>query len=137
MTIKQFIEFMVDLANDELESLVDRNAQLYFLNGGCLEFARALNSIIPGSSIVINEDSEHCGVLYKGRVYDASGDITNKIRYRIANKEDLEYMEDRFGIPEKKYIDGVRASDCLVNEINKCNILKHLELNKKEEEREK
>ena len=132
MTLQEFIDFIVDLANDELYDKLDGNAKNYFLNGGCYEFAKIIKKYIEKSQIVINKDNNHCGILYDGKVYDANGINNNKSDFMIAKKDDLEYMDERFGIPEIQYIKGVRISDFLINEIKKCNILDKLQLGDEE-----
>ena len=132
MTIERFIEFIVDLANDELYEKLDGNAKYYFLNGGCYELAKVLKKYIPNSKIVINNESDHCAILYNGKIYDASGIIEGRSNFKIANNEDIEYMEDKFGIPEKENINGAKISDFLINELKECNILHTLELDEME-----
>ena len=128
MTVEKFVEFIVDLANDELYEKLDGNAELYFLNGGCYELAKVIKNYVPMCEIVINKDSTHCAIKYKDEIYDATGKIENKEDFITAKKEDIEYMEDRFGIPELRYINNVTISDFLIEELKKCNILHTLEL---------
>jgi len=89
---------------------------------GCFEFAKILKNYIKGAKIVINKDNNHCGIVYSGSVYDAKGKVDKVKDFKIANLEDIKYMESRFGIPEKTYISGKRISDYLIEEINNYNI---------------
>ena len=132
MTIEKFIEFIVDLANDELYERLDGNAKYYFQNGGCYELAKVVREYVPNSKYVIRNDNNHCGIFYNGKMYDADGIIKDISKFKIANKDDVEYMEDRFGIPEKENINGGKISDFLINELKECNILHTLELDEME-----
>ena len=107
-TMEYFINFVIDLANEELYEYLDGDAKSYFLQGGCFEFAKIIKSYIKSSQIVINKDYDHCGILHEGNIYDATGKVKD--------------MENRFGIPEKQYIKGKRISDYLIEEIKQCNI---------------
>ena len=132
MTVEKFIEFIVDLANNELYERLDGNANYYFQNGGCYELAKVVREYVPNSKIVINNSNDHCGIYYDGKMYDSSGIIEDKSKFKIANNEDIKYMEDRFGIPEKENINGGKISDFLIKELKKCNILHMLELEENE-----
>ena len=133
MTVQEFIEFIVDLANDELYEKLDGDARNYFLNGGCYELAKIVKKYVDRCQIVINKSNDHCAILYQGKIYDANGENPNKLEFFIANKEDLEYMEGSFGIPEVQYVNGIRISDFLINAIKECNIVNKLQLKDKEE----
>ena len=120
--MEQFIDFIVDLADEELYSFFDGNARAFFLHGGCFEFAKIIKSNIKHSKIIINKEENHCGVLYRGKLYDANGLIKDKNNFRLASTQDIKFMEDNFGIPEKRYINGIRIVDFLNNELKFCNI---------------
>lgn len=121
-TMEYFINFVIDLANEELYEYLDGDAKSYFLQGGCFEFAKIIKGYIKSSQIVINKDYEHCGILHEGNIYDATGKVKERNQFLKANQKDIEYMENRFGIPEKQYIKGKRISDYLIEEIKQCNI---------------
>ena len=135
MTVERFIEFIVDLANDELYEKLNCDAKTYFTNGGCFEFAQVVKKYIPMSQIMINKENDHCAIAYRGNIYDATGIVRNKMDYSIARIDDIKYMEDRFGISELQYINNVTISDYLIDELKKCNILHTLQLEDEEEER--
>lgn len=120
--MENFIEFVVDLAEEELYDFLDGNARSYFLKGGCFELAKVLKHYVKNTQIVINKTYDHCGVMYEGDIYDATGRIKEKGQFLKAEKKDIDYMEDKFGIHEKMYIYGKRISDYLIEEIEKCNI---------------
>ena len=120
--MEQFIEFIIDLANEELSDYLDRDAKEYFLHGGCFEFAKIVRKYVKRCDIVINEDLNHCGIIFDGNIYDATGKIKETQGFRKANNEDIEYMKDRFGIPEKTYIQGEKVSNYLIRELKHCNI---------------
>ena len=132
MTVEKFIEFIVDLANDELYERLDGNAKNYFLHGGCYQLAKVVKEYIPKSQIVINNESEHCGIYYDGYIYDAGGIIKDKSKFHIAKSDDIKYMEEKFGIPEKENINNGKVSDFLIKELKSCRILNRLELDEEE-----
>lgn len=118
--MERFIGFVIDLANEELCDFLDGDAKKFFLQGGCYEFAKIIKAYIK-CQIVINTDNTHCAVLYDGKIYDASNEIDSK-SFNIASKEDIKYIEERMGIPEKHFIKGKTVSEYLIDEIKKCNI---------------
>ena len=122
--MEDLISFIIDLANEELyEHLDGNNAREYFLHGGCYEFSKTIKSFIKSSKIVINRKTNaHCGVLYDRNIYDASGKVKNPQDFEIANNDDLKYMKDRFGIPEKQIVDGKKISEFLIEELKQCKI---------------
>ena len=120
--MEKFIDFVVDLANEELYQYLDGDAKKYFLQGGCLEFATIIKAYIKQCEIVINKALNHCAIQYKGKMYDARGEIKDRSDFNRADDLDLLYMKERFGIPEKTYINGKRISDYLVNELKLCNV---------------
>ena len=67
MTVQEFIEFIVDLANDELYEKLDGDARNYFLNGGCYELAKIVKKYVDRCQIVINKSNDHCAILYQGK----------------------------------------------------------------------
>ena len=94
--MEQFINFVIDLANEDLYTQLDGNAKMYFLHGGCFEFAKILKQYVKGSQIVLNKEFNHCGVLYSGNVYDATGMVKEKDKFIKVNENDLKYMENYF-----------------------------------------
>lgn len=135
MNIEQFIEFVVDLADDVLYDKLDGKAKLFFIKGGCYEFAKVIKEYISKSQIVINKNSDHCAISYNGNIYDATGKINDLTDFKVADSEDIKYMEARFGIPELQYVNNLTISDFLIKEIKECNIIDSLELEEEEEER--
>ena len=121
-TIEEFIDFVIELTDEELGDYLDGDARTYFMQGGCFEFTRILKKYIKESSIVINKDSTHCGIKYLNKFYDAKGPIKEIEGFKVAGLEDIEYMEAWFGIPEKQFFKGKRISDYLIEQIEKCNI---------------
>lgn len=121
--MQEFIDFIIELTDEELYEYFDCvGSKYYFLHGGCYEFAKIIKHFVNKSTIVIDENSEHCGILYKENIYDASGLVEEKEKFKIANKDDIDYMEGRFGIPEKQNIKGKRISKYIIDEIKKCNL---------------
>ena len=123
MNFEQFIEFVIDLAQEELYEKFDGNARAYFLGGGCYELVKIIKNYIPDSQIVINNQSDHCGIKFNNEIFDADGIVNNKEDFSIATVDDIKYMNNRFNIPEKQYINGKTISEYLIEEIKKCNII--------------
>ena len=119
MTIEDFINFILDVSDERIfEEEKSGNSKICFLHGYCYEFAIVLQHFISNSFIVINNANDHCAIRYQGRIYDASGDITETFRGRIAEQSDISHMEDRF---KKKCIGGIRISEILIKEIYQIN----------------
>ena len=131
--MEEFINFIINLTDEEIGDYLDGDVKHYFLNGGCYEFAKILKNYVKGSKFVINKDSNHCGILHLGNVYDATGKVDNKEVFHIATEEDKEYMEFRFGILEKQKIKGKKISEYLISVLDQCciaDILKKVNDNK-------
>ena len=126
LSIEEFINTILGISNEELFYNEQIDAQSIFLGGECYEFALVLKEFITNSVIVIDNKNEHCAVQFQGRIYDSRGDVTNTFKGRIAREEDIDYMEDRFGVPEKSFIDGQRISKYLINYIKKCRFIDRL-----------
>ena len=118
--MEKFINFIIDLADEELGDYLDGDVRHYFLNGGCYEFAIILNNYVEGSKLVINKDSNHCAILHSGNVYDVTGKVEEKDEFDIATNKDKEYIEFRFGIMEKQNINGKRISHYLIETLDEC-----------------
>ena len=66
---------------------------------------------------VISKTNDHCAILYGTKIYDANGIRHDVKNFKIANGNDIEYMENYFGLNIK----NLEASN-LIKEINNCNI---------------
>ena len=131
--MEEFIDFIINLTDEEIGDYLDGDVKHYFLNGGCYEFAKILNNYVQESRIVINKDSNHCGILHFGNVYDATGKVHKKEEFRVATDKDKEYMEFRFGILEKHKVNGKKISEYLISVLDQCyiaDILKKVNDNK-------
>ena len=120
--MEEFIDFIINLTNEEIGNYLDGDVKHYFLNGGCYEFAKILNNYAKESKLVINKDSNHCGILHLGNIYDATGKVDKKEEFHVATDEDKEYMEFRFGILEKQKVKGKNISDYLISILDQCYI---------------
>lgn len=125
--MEEFIDFIINLADEEIGDYLDGDVKHYFLNGGCYEFAKVLKNYARESRFVINKESNHCGILHLGNIYDATGKVDKKEKFHIATKEDKEYMDFRFGILEKQQVKGKRISDYLISILDQCYISDILE----------
>ncbi|MBO5388935.1 MAG: hypothetical protein J6A59_12540 [Lachnospiraceae bacterium] len=52
----------------------------YYLNGGCYIFAKKLQNLVSGDILYLTTE-HHFIVKYNKRLYDASGNVTNKYKY--------------------------------------------------------
>lgn len=95
--IEKFIVFVNDLTTDIFYEKLYTTGEVLYFRGGCYILAQIIKNYYPSCDIVLSKYNDHCGVLYKGEVYDATGKVENKDDFAIANEEDILYMEDRFG----------------------------------------
>ena len=121
--MQKFIDFIIDLANDECEQLVDYNAQYYFRHGGCYEFAKIINHFVKKSQIIINNQGDHLGILFDGRMYDSYGEITHTDDFRLVTDLDL---EQDYGMPEKLYVGSKTISAFLTDYIEDIRLPKEI-----------
>ena len=125
--MEDLINFVINLADEELYEFLDGDSKEFFLHGGCYEFSEIIKGCIKDSRVVINNENTHCGILFERKIYDASGKVKNPQDFKVANKDDMAYMEDRFGIPEKHMVKGKTISDFMIAKIKECNIGKLIE----------
>lgn len=115
--IEKFIQFVVDLVQEDDAFMNDGSAGYYFTHGGCYELFKVVNHYIPETVCMINKELDHCAIGYNNNIYDALGIVENKDEFSIATKEDIEYMERSFGLKIKSL-----ESDNIINEVEECNI---------------
>lgn len=116
--VKKFIDFVVDLVNeDEAFYNNEVDSRYYFLHGGCYELYKIVKNYFPDSICLINDKLEHCAIAYGGNIYDAEGIITDKENFHVATQEDIDYMNRKFGL-------GINSlnSDKIISDIEECNI---------------
>ena len=120
--MEKFIEFIKHLV-DEFDFLYERqvNAEYYFLHGGCYELYKVVKYYFSDVRCVIKKDLKHCAILYKDEIYDITGKIEDRENYKIADAEDIRYMEHCFGLNIKEL-----KKENIIAEIEKCNIKKFL-----------
>ena len=118
MSISKFIEFIIDLTNeDDIFLGTDFNAKIYFLNGGCYELYKIVKHYFHSAKCVIAKTNDHCAILYKDKIYDATGIRQDVENFKIANSNDIEYMDNYFGL----HLNTLEASN-LIKKIDNCNI---------------
>lgn len=108
----------MDLVNEDeifLEREID--AAYYFTHGGCYEFYKIMHYYFPNSICMINYASDHCAVSYNNIIYDANGICEDKENFHIATREDIKYMQDKFGLNIKQL-----KADKIIDDIKNCNI---------------
>lgn len=115
--IEKFIQFVVDLVQEDDTFMNGGSAGYYFTHGGCYELFKVVNHYIPETVCMINKEVDHCAIGYNNNIYDALGIVENKDEFSIATKEDIEYMERSFGLKIKSL-----ESDNIINEVEECNI---------------
>jgi hypothetical protein len=109
-------DYIVDLFAD-LYDLDSDQSRYYFENGGCVELAKIAHYFCPESMIMCSMPLEHCAIAYGDNLYDATG-IIDSDTFNIASKEDITYMEDKWG--REIRIKGQHVSDYMIGYIRKC-----------------
>lgn len=69
----------------------------YYLNGGCYKFAKILQYYIGGDIMYLLQE-EHCVLKVGDKLYDATGNVTNK--YKCSKMIDESVMVSRNKIVE-------------------------------------
>lgn len=116
----EFIDFIVDLIDDEFDNYLDGiPSRYYFLNGGCLEFVKILKHFIPNLEYVISKDKNHVAVKIENHIFDCTGYRIDDENFEIISEQELVYLEDYFGIPEVKF-ENKNVDETVVNEIKQC-----------------
>ncbi len=112
------IDFVVDLTNeDDIFWEAEVDAKYYFMHGGCFELYKIVHHYFPNSICMIENSLEHCAIGYDDEIYDAEGKVNNKDAFHIATKEDIEYMERKFG----HHLMNLEAPK-IIEDIKDCNI---------------
>lgn len=129
MKIKEFINFVIDLGNDEMAHKLDgAHAKIYFTTGcGSLELAEIIKHYYPEGCIMVNKNVYQYGIKYSNIIYNANGIVNNVSDYRIATSDDILYTKETLKLEELNPYSGENIPDHLINEIPKCNILSKLE----------
>ena len=115
-----FIDCILDCTTD-LPGWEYVNTKQFYLNGGCYELAKIIKKFVPEVQLLINITHDHCAVLYDGKAYDASGEVELD-KFKLADQEDIEYMENQFGLPEKRMIKGIPFTEFVILVLNTCNL---------------
>lgn len=123
-SIEKFIEFVKDLVN-EFDFLYEQqvDSEYYFLHGGCYELYKVVKYYFPNVQCVIKKDLKHCAILYNDKIYDITGKINDIENYRIADTEDIRYMEHCFGLNIKEL-----QKENIIIELEKCLIKELFEI---------
>lgn len=116
--IEIFIEFIKQLVNDEFDYAIDYvGAEYYFLNGGCLEFAKILKNYILDSKIVINRQLNHFAICYQDHYYDVRGKIQSDDFFEVSDEYLKEY-QDYYG--RNRMIENCSVDVAVIQELNNC-----------------
>lgn len=137
--ISKFIEFTIDLFNDEFSSYIDYvDSFYYFSHGGCYELAKIIKHYFPDAQFVMKNDGKHCGVLYEGKIYDIFDGLSKEqleekgihedeyIKdindFKVLTKEEMEESMKiiPFGTGKDIIIEGKPVDEKLIDEISKC-----------------
>lgn len=62
-----------------------------FLNGYCLEYYEILKILYPEGKLVIEKESNHCGCMINGDIYDVTG-VRNRDSFFIADENDINFI---------------------------------------------
>lgn len=117
--VEEFIDFIISVVNDEFDYKLDFiDSRYYFINGGCLMFARVLKHYLPEAQIVMNRKLDHIAILYYNEFYDATGKVEND-SFQEVTLEYLECYQKYYGRPEieisKKFTDQI-----IIQELDSC-----------------
>lgn len=116
--MEQFINFILELVDDEFYQYLDSfPAQYYFLNGGCIEFAKILKYYYPDGTFVIDQNKDHVAFLYENIIYDATG-IIKEGNWKLLKS--LESIENTFGNNEIKF-ENKAPHIAIIDEISQIN----------------
>lgn len=116
--MEQFIDFILELVDDEFYQYLDSiPAQYYFLNGGCIEFAKILKYYYPNGTFVIDQNKDHVAFLYENTIYDATG-IVKEGKWNIV--KNLDIIENTLGNTEIKF-ENKTPHIAIINEISQIN----------------
>lgn len=117
MGIEKFIDLVIDLVYDEYsEKLEIQGARHYLRHGGCFEFALIIKHFYKESILMLKNDFDHWAILYKEKLYDATGEIKDIENYQKATDNDYLYALDR-NIDEINVSNGIRLNDNIVNKV--------------------
>lgn len=118
--MEMLINFINDLATDLYYERLYVDGKFLFLNGGCLNLVKIIQTYVPypTTQIYLKNDLEHCAIKYKNELYDATGKIIDYENYKLATPEDLLYMEDRFG----NHLEYLHIYETIINELSMINI---------------
>ena len=134
--IECIIDSTTDLKSDYFYYSRFEQIQSFYTYGGCYEFVKIVKHFLPNIKIFVNKGRkiEHCIFSYNDILYDANGEIKNIEDYRIATKEDIEYMERNFGKDEVRYINGIPFVEAMIEILNSCNLESTIDRIKNEKE---
>ena len=80
---------VLDLIDNIKKNSGYKNPVYTFTNGKCYEFAKKLQYTIGGEIIYLTK-YEHAVLLYHGKLYDATGNVTKKyINEKFISEEDM------------------------------------------------
>ena len=99
LEIAEFIDnYKEFLLKEKIFESID-DIEYFFTMGGCFIFARILMSEFPEAKLLINNRKSHCKVRYYDKNYDIDGFKYKRIdtNFKLAKKEDVEYMKENFG----------------------------------------
>jgi hypothetical protein len=116
----EFIDFIIDLTDDEFDNYLDGiSSRYYFDHGGCLEFVKILKHFIPNLEYVISKEKNHVAVKKDNNIFDCNGLRTDNENFELITEDVLIDLEDYLGIPEVKF-ENKKVNDAIVNELKMC-----------------
>ena len=81
--IEKFIQFVVDLVQEDDTFMNGGSAGYYFTHGRCYELFKVVNHYIPETVCMINKELDYCAIGYNNNIYDALGIVENKDEFSI------------------------------------------------------
>ena len=122
--IECILDSTTDLKHEAFCNLSTKQIQYFYTHGGCYDFVKIVKHFLPDITILVNSDIKkaHCVFSYNNILYDANGEVENTNDYRIATEEDIEHMENSFGIDEYRYINGKPFVDAMIEILESCRL---------------
>lgn len=122
--VVQLICFINDLTDELFSQYIEYlPSRWYYTNSGCYEFAKIIKHFIPEAMLMMNHSEDHVALMIGNGIYDSTATeetpTLNENLYRSATQEDINRMEDFFGIEEVKF-EGKAPSDALIQEMHDC-----------------
>lgn len=114
MSVENLIESINYFVNKRYGKLLRMSSEDILLSGGCYEFVKILRNYYPLLEVYISNDHSHCGAMIDGKLYDATGIISDSENFHKASSKEIEYIENYFG----ERFDLFLIADSVIDDLN-------------------